>query len=175
MANRSKKAVISARIDPLLKAGLEMAATSQREKIVALLEYGISGVLTSTAIADPFSGEKGTQTAHLLLMQKVWSDDEVVYKLRIGSLGFLYADKETVDIATLVTTDEYFKGDFDLFGDLNGLLDPEIDQTVPKMLLDLDRVKAEWDFVFGYVQFVYRNRGLKSNYHDFKTMVNNSR
>ena len=174
MANRSKKAVISARIDPYLKAGLELAATSQKEKIVALLEYGIRGVLGTILVEDPFGEGSEKQTSFALFFNNVWSEDEVVYKMRLGYLGEKFADKVDADMATLVVKDDYFKGDFDLFGDLNGNA-KEMGLVPPTVLINLDLVRAEWDTIFGYVLFVHRNRGLLSNYHDFKKMVENSR
>jgi len=173
MANRSKKAVISARIDPFLKAGLELAATTQNEKIVALLEYGIQGVLSTTLVNDPFGETADAQTSFILLMKNIWSEDEVVYKLRVGSLGFQYADLETVDMATLVANDEYFKGDFKLFGNLK-VNREKVKYFPAEISLNIDLVREEFGVIADYVKFMQRNKGLNFNYHGFKKMINHS-
>lgn len=173
MANRSKKAVISARIDPFLKAGLELAATTQNEKIVALLECGIQGVLSTTLVDDPFGETADAKTSFLQLMKNIWSEDEIVYKLRVGCLGFKYADMEVVDMATLVANSSYFMGDFNLFGDLN-LSRKKISYFPSEILLDLDLVREEWDLISGYIKFIERNKGLDVDYDGFKSMIKNS-
>lgn len=173
MANRSKKAVISARIDPFLKAGLELAATTQNEKIVALLECGIQGVLSTTLVDDPFGETADAKTSFLQLMKNIWSEDEVVYKLRVGGLGFKYADMETVDMATLVANNIYFMGDFNLYGDLS-VKKRKVGYLPAEVWLDLDLIRDEWDFISGYVKFIERNKGLDVDYHGFKSMIKNS-
>ena len=173
MANRSKKAVISARIDPILKAGLELAATTQNEKIVALLECGIQGVLSTTLVDDPFGETADAKTSFLQLMKNIWSEDEVIYKLRVGSLGYKYADMETVDMATLVANNIYFMGDFNLFGDLS-VGRKKIGYFPPEIWLDLDLIRDEWDLISGYVKFIERNKGLDVDYDGFKSMIKNS-
>lgn len=174
MANRSKKAVLSARIDPFLKAGLELAATTQNEKIVALLESGIQGVLSTTAVDDPFGEKPDDKTSFISLMKKIWSDDEVVYKLRVGGLGFKYAELETVDVATLVANSDYFKGDFKLFGDLtvNRL---KVNYMPKNISVDLELVRAEWETLHEYARFIQRNKSLEVNYQSFKTMIKSSK
>lgn len=173
MANRSKKAVISARIDPFLKAGLELAATTQNEKIVALLECGIQGVLSTTLVDDPFGETADAKTSFLQLMKNIWSEDEVIYKLRVGSLGYKYADMETVDVATLVANNIYFMGDFNLFGDLT-VGRKKIGYFPAEIWLDLDLIRDEWDLISGYVKFIERNKGLDVDYNGFKSMIKNS-
>lgn len=173
MANRSKKAVISARIDPFLKAGLELAATTQNEKIVALLECGIQGVLSTTLVDDPFGETADAKTSFLQLMKNIWSEDEVIYKLRVGSLGYKYADMETVDMATLVANNIYFMGDFNLFGDLS-VGRKKIGYFPAEIWLDLDLIRDEWDLISGYVKFIERNKGLDVDYDGFKSMIKNS-
>ncbi|MGG5291350.1 hypothetical protein [Pseudomonas shirazensis] len=173
MANRSKKAVISARIDPLLKAGLELAATTQNEKIVALLECGIQGVLSATVVDDPFGEKPDDKTSFIELVEKIWSEDDVVYKLRVGGLGFKYADLETVDIATLVSRDEYFRGDFNLYGDLK--VNRSAASYMPAEIhIDLELVRGEWAMLNEYVRFIQKNKILDVNYHGFKAMIKNS-
>lgn len=174
MANRSKKAVLSARIDPFLKAGLELAATTQNEKIVALLEYGIQGVLSTTVVDDPFGDKPDDKTSFILLMEKIWSEDEIVYKLRVGGLGFKYAELETVDVATLVSNDDYFKGDFKLFGDLK-VNRSKVNYMPANISIDLELVREEWSTLNEYVKFIQRNKSLDVNYHSFKTMIKNNK
>lgn len=173
MANRSKKAVISARIDPLLKAGLELAATTQNEKIVALLESGIQSLLSTAVVDDPFGEKPGDKTSFLELIEKIWSEDDVVYKLRVGGLGFKYADIETVDIATIVSHNDYFFGDFNLYGDLkvNRL---KASHFPAEIYIDLELVRDEWALLNEYVRFIQKNKILDVNYHGFKAMIKNS-
>ena len=54
MANRSKKAVLSARVDPYLKAALELLAVSRNEKIVKILESCLENGMNDRIIANPF-------------------------------------------------------------------------------------------------------------------------
>lgn len=170
MANRSKKSVLSARVDPFLKAGLELAASTQNEKIVALLENGIQGVLSSTLVDDPFGENQNDKTSFIEIMKKIWSDDEIVYKLRVGGLGYKYSELEAVDVATLVANDDYFKGDFNLFGDLK-VNRSKVNYMPTIISIDLELVRDEWDTLNEYVKFIQKNTSLDVNYHGFKAMI----
>lgn len=166
MANRSKKVILSARIDPSLKAGIELAAASQKEKIVAFLEYCIQGGLSTLVIADPFGKERGKQTAFSLFHSSVWSEDEVVYKLRVGYLGPDYAPLDLVDAAAVVNSEKCFSGDYDLYGDLNGNV-KKLDLIAPNVRVNIDKIKREWKLILEYVEFKKKNIHLNVDYEKY--------
>lgn len=167
MANRSKKVVLSARIDASVKAALELAAASKDEKIVAFLEYCIQSGLSMLAVFNPFSQDPGRKMPFNMFFDCIWSEDEMLYKLRAGALGPDYATSEMIEIALVVTTGEYFKGDFDLFGDLNGLADAH-EMSAPKIFIDLEKVRSEWEQIVSYSEFLKNNPKHRPTYEMFK-------
>lgn len=166
MANRSKKVVLSARIEASIKAGLELAAAAQSEKIVAFLEYCIKSGLTMLAVSNPFSPDKDSKIPFNIFFDCIWSDDEVLYKLRAGALGPDHAGVEMIELALIVTTNSYFKGEFDLYGDLNGAV-KSLGYVAPKVLIDLEKVRREWDVITEYAGFKQKNPTLNIPYERY--------
>lgn len=172
MANRSKKVVLSARIDPYLKAALEMFAASQNQKIVKLLETFLENGLDASEVDNPFPGSKngGEKISFMSLFTAIWSDDEVLFKVRAGVLGPAYAGETTWREAMVVTGGDYFKGETDLYGDLNGQAE-EFGYSPPwKYSLNLDLIREEWPMVEGYVAFIENNKPFSPSYDDYKRM-----
>ena len=169
MANRSKKVVLSARIDPYLKAALEMFAASQNKKIVKLLENFLENGLDAMDVDSPFltQGNGNSKISFMSLFTAIWSEDEVLFKVRAGVLGPTYAG-ETMWRQAMVATD--FKGETDLYGDLNGYAG-KFGYSLPwKHSLNLELIREEWPLIEGYVAFVENNKPFEPSYDDYKKM-----
>tara|TARA_Y100000815_G_scaffold269104_1_gene291262 strand:+ start:874 stop:1407 length:534 start_codon:yes stop_codon:yes gene_type:complete len=175
MKNRSKKVVLSARVEPYIKAALDLYAVSKNEKIVKVLEQFIESKLEDIDIRNPLRGSKDSREKipFMTMFTAIWSEDEVVYKLRAGLLGSEVAGKRDWHIAIMVAHDHYFNGDYDLYGDLNGLgslkLEPQERPTI-----NLELVKSEWDLICGYVDFLENNKPFSPTYEDYKRMHESS-
>lgn len=170
MANRSKKTVLSSRVEPYLKAGIEMAAVARNVKIVKLLEQFIEVGLDDLTIDNPFKVIKPEKTSFLQILKCVWTDDEVLFKLRSGGLGPDFAGEELFFVHNVIMSEEYFRGDYDLYGDLNGL-SKRYEYHPSKRLVDLDKIKDEWPLINTYCNFLATNRPLYLDYLEYKTKV----
>lgn len=173
MANRSKKVVLSTRIAPHLKDGLELFARAKNMKIVEAVEELIDIALESYNIDSPIKDMDGRKPKIPVstLVSWLWSEDPILYKLRLAYLGHQYVDEETFIIAAEVMSPR-FSGDFDLF---------EYTRTVAKYHkvpeakgIDLNKVKLEWDSLSSYAKFVVSNKPLIVAYEDFLKMLSTS-
>lgn len=176
MANRSKKVVLSVRIDPYLKAALELSASSKNEKIVKVLETCLENGLTDRDIRNPFKprDEHQEKISFMIAFTAIWSENEALYKLRAGALGPDFAGEELSLISMFILGDKHFDGDFDLFGDLNG--SAETFGFTPKMrpMVNLRLVEEEWPIVEEYVRFLANNKPFSPGYEDYKRMRGNA-
>ncbi|WP_414895886.1 hypothetical protein [Pseudomonas chlororaphis] len=174
MANRSKKVVLSTRIAPHLKDGLELFARVKNMKIVEAIEELIDVALESYHIESPLrdldGGKKKVPVSTLISW--LWSEDPIIYKLRLAYLGHQYVDEETFIIAAEVMTPR-FSGDFDLF---------EYTRKVASYCrppeargIDIVKVRSEWDSLVSYAKFVVSNKPLIVAYDDFITMLSKSK
>lgn len=171
MANRSKKVVISARIEPRLKAALDLAASKLDEKIVTVLETfvedGLNGIFVET---NPFKGglmPDDSQINFMEVFDAIWDEDEVLFKLRAGAIGRAFCGERLFSEAQVVITSDEFKGDYDLFGDLNGytkIWGGKID----KLFVNLERVREEWAQIEEFVTFRDNNDLTELSYDWFK-------
>ncbi|MCW8275557.1 hypothetical protein IMF27_07455 [Pseudomonas sp. PCH199] len=172
MANRSKKVVISARIDPQLKDALDIAASKQNEKIVKLLEEFVEIGLGTLTLPNPFREGKirfGNEINFLEVFEAVWDPDEVLFKLRAGAIGPEFCGETLSRQAKVVIGSEYFKGEYDLFDDLNG--HTQIwGGTYDKHYVNLELVKKEWPIIESYIAFLDNNQPLVVSYEDYKKM-----
>lgn len=169
MANRSKKVVLSARVDPYLKAALELFATTRNQKIVKLLETFIEKGLSNIYVDDPLANEK-KDARYMDLFTAIWSEDEVVFKLRAGGFGMRFAGEKLWMIANVVLFDPYFAGGYKLYGDMNGMT-ARVGYKPPKdFSINLELVKGEWDLIVGYVDFLETNKPFTPSYDDYKRM-----
>lgn len=171
MANRSKKVVLSARVDPYLKAALELLAASRNEKIVKILESCLENGMNDRIITNPFKApQKLEKISFMVAFTAIWSENETLYKLRAGTLGSDFAGEELSMVAMFINDDKYFDGEFDVFGDLNGSTEkfgfkPRIQPRV-----NLALVEKEWPIVEEYVRFLASNKPLQPGYADYKSM-----
>lgn len=170
MANRSKKVVLSARVDPYLKAALELLATSKNQKIVKLLEMFIEEGMDNTKIENPLKYD-GKKVDYMMVFQSIWTEDEVIYKLRAGALGSKFAGDELAKIATRVVDNNYFNGDYELFGDLNGMASKYGFAPPYPWKINIDLVKAEWDILNQYVSFLESNKPFSPSYDEYKNIL----
>tara|TARA_R110000822_G_scaffold173299_1_gene312891 strand:- start:1279 stop:1815 length:537 start_codon:yes stop_codon:yes gene_type:complete len=169
MANRSKKVVLSARVEPYLKAALELYAVSRNEKIVKVLERLIENGLADTLIPNPLARD-ARKGSFMTVFRALWSEDEVIFHLRTGLLGAQFAGERMFAITETVIGNPYFKGDFDLIGDMNGMAG-QYDFELPYApAIDLALVKREWTLVCDYVDFLDNNKPFAPTYDDYKRM-----
>ncbi|MFV3305806.1 hypothetical protein ACNFBT_11050 [Pseudomonas sp. NY15181] len=168
MANRSKKVVLSARVEPYLKAALELYATSTNEKIVKVLERFIETCLSDAQIENPLNGYK--KGYFMTIFTAIWSEDEVIFNLRAGLMGSKFSSDRLFHLAMTVVGDHRFKGDFDLFGDLNGMAERFEFVQPYEAKIDLGLVRSEWDVLVAYVDFLENNKPFCPTYDDYKRM-----
>ncbi|EJM77917.1 hypothetical protein [Pseudomonas sp. GM60] len=172
MANRSKKVVISARIDPQLKDALDIAASKLNKKIVKLLEELVEVGLAELTVQNPFRGghlPDGGDMNFMTVFEAVWDQDEVVFKLRAGTIGPDFCGETISRQAKVVIGSERFKGEYDLFGDLNGHT-ALWGGTYEKHYVNLELVKKEWPIIESYIAFLDSNQPLVVSYEDYKKM-----
>lgn len=100
----------------------------------------------------------------------IWSDNEILYKLRAGSLGPDFAGDELAIIAMFVNGRKYFDGDFDVFGDLNGAVETLGFKPRMRPMVNLPLVEEEWHIVEEYVKFLANNKPFEPDYEDYKRM-----
>jgi hypothetical protein len=171
MANRSKKVVLSARVDPYLKAALELLAASRNEKIVKILESCLENGMNDRTITNPFKApQKLEKISFMVAFTAIWSENETLYKLRAGTLGPDFAGEELSTVAMFINDDKYFDGEFDVFGDLNGSTDKFGFKPRMQPRVDLALVEKEWPIVEEYVRFLANNKPLQPGYSDYKSM-----
>lgn len=172
MANRSKKVVLSVRVDPYLKAALELFASSQNEKIVKVLETCLENGLTDRDIRNPFKprDEGQEKISFMIAFTAIWSENEVLYKLRAGTLGPDFAGEELSFISLLVMGHQYFDGDYDLFGDLNGASESFGFTPKRRPRVNLELVEQEWPVLEEYSRFLTNNKPFQPSFEDYKKM-----
>ena len=181
MANRSKKVVISARIEPRLKAALDIAAMKLEEKVVKVLEdfveAGLSRITVKDGLQRAFSGETllwgvaptNSQMKFMDVFDAVWDEDEVLFKLRAGAIGADFCGEMLVRQAQVVIGSDYFRGDYDLFGDLNGYADLSGGE-LEKQFVNLALVRKEWHWIESYAAFMKVNDLVDLPYDYYKQM-----
>lgn len=175
MANRSKKTVLSARIEPYLKDGLELYARLRGKKIVEALEETLEEVQQGFRVRNPFRADGNTfetKVALSTLIAWIWSDEPILYRLRLGFMGSEYCDAETFLIATEVMGNERFRGVNDIFDSTKKQTRHfgfEFDVIYPKV--NIGRVLEEWKHLEEYAQFAIRSRPAMVQYDDYLTIA----
>jgi hypothetical protein len=174
MANRSKKVVLSARIDPFLKSGIDVLSELTNEKIVKLLESFIESGLNDQVVKNPFSDAPGNKEISLMqLLQSLWTEDEVLHQLRLGllsGLGVKCSNDELCAITAVVLENKRFKGECDLFDGVTTLSE-EPESVRFRYMVDIGRVKDEWETLKTYSMFAKNNRPLTISYDQFLSVV----
>jgi hypothetical protein len=172
MANRSKKVVLSARVDPYLKAALELFAASCNEKIVKILQTCVENGLSDQTVSNPIKRREKDkdEMSFMVAFTAIWSENEILYKLRAGSLGQDFAGEELATIAMFINGDTYFDGDFDVFGDMNGYSEAYGLKPYVQLMVNLPLVEDEWPIVEEYVKFLSNNKPFQPTYSDYKKM-----
>ena len=173
MANRSKKVVLSTRIAPHLKDGLELFARVKNMKIVEAVEELIEVALESYHIESPLRDLDGGKRKIPVstIISWLWSDDPIIYKLRLAYLGHQYVDEETFIIAAEVMSSR-FSGDFDLFEYTRKVA--TYNKVPDAKGINIDKVRTEWESLVSYAKFVVSNKPLIVAYEDFINMLSKS-
>lgn len=177
MVNRSKKVVLSARVEPYLKDALELLAVSRNQKIVKLLETFLENSMSDWQIPNPLHWKNGQhkKISYLSVFAAIWSENRIIYELRAGALGPEFAGEELWEKSVHVLSAKYFEGTYDLFGDLNGATERYGFEPLRREMIDLDRVEREWTIIEGYVDFLRFNKPFSPSYEDYKRMLEDSK
>lgn len=176
MANRSKKVVLSARVDPYLKDGLEIFARMKNKKIVETLEELIEGAVNDINIDNPFLYWEKQVVPHASkritlgrLMSLVWSPDETIFHLRLSRLGNEYFDEAGFLACAEAWDNKYFQGEDDVFEYTQNVLG--LPNPLYRKTLNLDLIRAEWDTLKSYASFLVANKPLIVTYEQYKAML----
>lgn len=175
MANRSKKVVLSVRVEPYLKDALDVLARLKNRKIVETLEILIQEAADGIFVENPFwesRVEKKYADERITLnrlMSLVWSNDPIIYRLRLAQLGSDYLDEPGFLACSEVWENNYFLGEDDIFEYTRQAVDCPDALRVRKLNLEL--VKEEWDKLNGYAEFLLNNRPLVVSYSQYKEML----
>ncbi|MDX9677011.1 hypothetical protein [Pseudomonas zeae] len=170
MANRSKKVVLSTRIAPYLKSGLELCARARNMKIVETIEELIEHALMTNSIDSPFPDKNGVRgkASVLSVVEWLWNDDPIIYTLRLGFISDQLVDRETYVVCAETTTAR-FKGDFDLFEEPRKRATYQ--DVYKTTALNIEKIREEWEDLCAYAKFVEANKPLKIDYEDFLRMA----
>ena len=182
MANRSKKVVLSARIEPRLKAALDIAAMKLEDMVVKVLEDfvadGLKRITVDGGLQRVFSEKSllwgdlvpaNSQMGFMEVFDAVWDEDVVLFELRAGVVGADFCGEMLVRQAQVVIGSDYFKGEYDLFGDLNGLAEM-FGGELEKQFVNLALVKKEWHWIESYAAFMKVNELVDLPYEYYKQM-----
>ncbi|OQR35195.1 hypothetical protein BWR15_14740 [Pseudomonas sp. T] len=175
MANRSKKVVLSARVEPYLKDGLELYARLYRMKIVEALEQILEDAQHSHNVDNPFlKPEKESfknKTSLSVVLGDIWSSDSLIYVLRRGYIGSHMCDEQEFMVA-VETMSKRFSGDFDIFEQAKHKYAKHGREWVlvyPK--IDLDRVRAEWPYLQKWAEFAINSKPAVVDYDDYLRII----
>lgn len=178
MANRSKKTVLSVRIAPYLKASLDIIASYKNKKLVAVVETLVEKEVSDFRIDIPEFFDKHNTLDNKMslgvLMSGLWTDDEVLFKLRLGVLREGLIDEYYEDLALFVITDPEYQGDIPLFGNYNKQKNL-YNHAEHDYFINLDKIKADWLVLQAYITFLNINKPLELDYEDYKKMIGNAK
>jgi hypothetical protein len=170
MSNRSKKVVLSARVAPHLRDGLELYARVKNIKIVEAVEDLIERALEEVNIESPLrstSGDKGKVPVSTIISW-LWDPDPIIFKLRLANVSPDLVDRETY-LAYVETTSERFKGDVDIFEDVRKRATYR--DVFHKASINLERVREEWADLIAYAKFIEANKPIVVDYEDWLRMI----
>ncbi|OEO23090.1 hypothetical protein AX279_22455 [Pseudomonas sp. J237] len=175
MANRSKKVVLSARIEPYLKDGLELYARLRHMKIVEALEDILELAQDSLNINNPFlKPEKEAYKNKVALsgvVSTIWSSDQVIYTLRRGYIGNHMCD-ELEYLVVAETMSRRFAGDFDIFEQAKKKYSKsEKEWCLAYPRIDIEKVRAEWPYLQRWAEFAIKSKPAVVDYDDYLMII----
>lgn len=175
MANRSKKVVLSARIEPYLKDGLELYARLNKMKIVEALEQILEDAQTSHGVQNPFIKKGGhphkTATTIHGLISHIWSPDSAIYLLRRGYIGSHMCDEREYLMA-VETMSKRFSGGFDIYEEAKKkYAEYGHEWIMAYPLIDLEKVKAEWPYLQKWAEFAINSKPAVVDYSDYLRII----
>ncbi|NNA48360.1 hypothetical protein HBO18_30035 [Pseudomonas lactis] len=170
MSNRSKKVVLSARVAPHLKDGLELYARVKNIKIVEAVEELIERALEEVNIESPLRSTSGDRSKVPVstIISWLWDPDPIIFKLRLANVSPDLVDKETY-LAYVETTSDRFKGDVDIFEDVRKRATYR--DVYHKASINLERVREEWADLVAYAKFIEANKPIVVDYEDWLRMI----
>ena len=148
MASRSKKTVLSVRIDPVAKASLDVAANMHKQSTTKFVEQLIETVMRQQ-VAPP-TGEKVELGP---LIASLMTDDDLIYKLRLYAvLPEGLSAKEQVILKAVFDNPNIFEG-------TDQYLPPSIAQPkkTPCTSVSIARVRLFWPLLAEYADFMSNN------------------
>lgn len=176
MANRSKKTVLSVRIDPPAKAALDVLAAVRGESLPAVIEDLLYKAFAHEKIAPPAllkpniltnRGEVSIST----LIQFIWSADSALFKLRLHLLDpSTLNERDQTITGTVFQNLEIFGGE-DVIFDEHALKIIEDSPAIPKV--SLERVRRYWPVLTEYARFLSAN-AMKVSLPDYIDLLRKS-
>jgi hypothetical protein len=172
MANRSKKVVLSTRIDGHLKAGLDLLAQSEDQTVVRVIERLVEDLLISSMVEVPFlkNGVKTTCSV-MKVVDTLWTEDSFLFKIRIGSLGGIFTNNEVSFAANQILNNPDFAGEFDIYDGTDNLYE-NLGKPERDIRIDLEKAKEEWPYLSMYLAFLEKNKPMQPSYEEFKKLMN---
>lgn len=163
MANKSIKTVLSARISVPLKAALDIYSTASNKKVVELIEVSLNNLLEQCVVVSPIDKTKNVPVLNIL--NSIWTDNPLVYKLRLGLLGAEYGGDLLWKTALTATSE--FPGEFSLMPEGN---EPWVSALNVKV--DLELIFQNWDTIMKYREFLNNNAPFHISFQEYKEKLN---
>ncbi|MNH27024.1 hypothetical protein D3C79_871160 [compost metagenome] len=107
------------------------------------------------------------------MLKAIWSEDEILFKVRAGGLGSMYAGETAYQQAMVAIF--CFPGDVDLYGDLNGYTKQHGYEQPRECSIDLEQVRENWHLIEDYVTFLENNKPFEPSFGDYVAMREKAR
>jgi hypothetical protein len=176
MANRSKKTVLSVRIEPSAKAALDMLAAIRQESLPVVIEELLSQAFEQQAIlAPPFIKKTHVSPSGTIglghLMRFIWVDDPELFKLRLHLLEpTALSERDQTVTGTVFKNLDIFRGDDHLFdGKARQMVSDS--PAIPKLSLSL--VRLYWPLLNEYARFLATN-SMNVSFADYVDLLRKS-
>lgn len=164
MASRSKKTVFSVRISPYAKAGLDILSAVRKQSLPELIESLAERELAKERVGD-------AQDTAQRILSAIWTDDELLYKLRLCCfVGEALNPRDEV-AAQVVLMSPIFRGEDNLFSGPAAEIAKEYEEGIPRV--SLDKVRQLWPILLEYARFLEVN-SLKPSFKDYIDLLQKS-
>lgn len=165
---KTRSQMLSLRLTPQLRASLSLLAGIRRQNLSRTIELLISDAAMREQVKRPWLMKGRSELMSLSeLLVLLWSDDEVIYTLR---LFFFFPEglgrDERVAAQTVAASPERYSGASSiLWGGLEDVVKPEAEI----MSFDLEAVRRDWPLLLNYAEFLRRNEKLSVSFETFLT------
>lgn len=164
MANRSKKTVLSVRISPYAKAGLDVLSAVRRQSLPELIESLVERELAKERLGSQ-------QVSAQRVLRAIWTDDPLLYKLRLSCFTGTALNPLDEVAAQVVLMSPIFSGEDNLFSGPAAEIIRGIEDAIPRV--SLDKARQLWPILIGYAKFLEVN-SLKPSFKDYIDLLQKS-